>query len=123
LEDDEAYKDLYHKNNDLNTYYVLAFAGRNIEIFLREEGSYTSSEINDIKFYILYVIFAQLTSSVYPSNKTITALTKNLITKELLNTSTDIVYDLYKALGGSDKVAKGSRLIEMVKDKLREKKV
>ena len=123
LEDDTAYNELYHKNNDLNTYFILAYVGRTVELFLKDAGKYSSSEINDIKFYVLYALFAQLCNNVYPGNKSISTLSKDSIKTAMLETTTDLVYDLYKVSGGNDKVAKGTKLIELLKDKLREKKL
>ncbi|ALS24367.1 AIPR family protein [Paenibacillus naphthalenovorans] len=123
LEEDSAYNDLYHKNNDLHTYFILAYIGRTVELFLKETGRYTSSEINDIKFYVLYASCAQLCSNVYPSNKSLSNLSKDSLTVTLLETTSALVYDLYKVAGGNDKVAKGPKLIELLKDKLREKKL
>jgi hypothetical protein len=121
LEDDDEYNKLYHKNNELNTYYFLAFAGREIELALKETGTYNSSEANDIMFYVLYAVCAQLVSNIYPTNKAISELDKDKLIKPLINNSVDLVYDLYKSLGGTDKVAKGSKFSEVLKDKLREK--
>ncbi|NOU95320.1 hypothetical protein GC093_19120 [Paenibacillus sp. LMG 31456] len=123
LENDEAYNSLYHKNNDLNTYYLLAYIGRFVELILKEESPINSSEINDIKFYVLYAVCAQLASSIYPSNKQISILTKNEVRKDLINTTIEFVYDLYKTLGGTDKIAKSSKFTELLKEKLREKKL
>jgi hypothetical protein len=121
LEDDEAYNKLYHKNIDLFTYYFIAYAGRKVEQFIKETGDYTSSETNDIMFYVLYSVCVHLSSNIYPTNKSISELTIEQIDGQLIQTSIDIVYDLYKSLGGNDKVAKGAKLSEILKEKLREK--
>jgi hypothetical protein len=121
LEDDEAYNKLYHKNIDLFTYYFIAYAGRKVEQFIKETGDYTSSETNDIMFYVLYSMCVHLSSNIYPTNKSISELTLEQIDDQLIQNSIDIVYDLYKSLGGNDKVAKGAKLSEILKEKLREK--
>lgn len=118
LEDDEAYSKLYHKNNDLKTYHFLAHTGRTIEQYLKNAGEYTPSEINDIKFYVLYVVCAQLSLNIYPSNKVISELAIDRIDSQLRD-AVNFVYDLYKELGGTDKIAKGPDLSEKIKEKLR----
>ena len=123
LEDDLAYNDLYHKNNDLNTYFIIAYVGRYVEILLKEKGHYTTPEINDIKFYVLYAVFAQLCANVYPSNKQVSIVDKDLVSTAIIESSIDLVFDLYKVLGGNDKIAKGTKLIEVLKDKLRERRL
>ena len=82
-------------------------------------GQYTTSEINDIKFYTLYAVCAQLVSSVYPSNKAISSLNNEQVDDTLINNAINLVYDLYKDLGGNDKIAKGPNLSESLKNKLR----
>lgn len=121
LEDDSAYNDLYHKNNDLNTYFNVAYAGRFIELYLKEKRNFTTSEINDIKFYVLYAVFTQLCSNIYPNNRQVSIVDKELVSLQVVDMSIDLVFDLYKVQGGNDKVAKGTKLIEALKDKLREK--
>ena len=56
LDDDESYEKLFHKNNDLITYFRLSSLGRRIELHLKKNGRYTVAEINDIKFYVLYAV-------------------------------------------------------------------
>lgn len=120
LEDDKAYKKLYNKNHDLNTFYFLSRLGKKVEAFLKETGTtYTSSEITDIKFYVLYAICVQLVSSIYPSPKSISDLKETAIDDKRIQAAVVVVYDLYKELGGNDKVAKGPNLSEKLKEKLR----
>ncbi|KJS15389.1 MAG: hypothetical protein VR69_13630 [Peptococcaceae bacterium BRH_c4b] len=121
LDDDEAYKKLYHKNNDLNTYYNLSYIGRKIELYSKQDLIYTSSEHNDILFYVLYAVCVIITSNIYPSSKTMAGMDISKINDFLIRSSVDLVYDLYKTLGGNDKVAKGPKLSELLKEKLRER--
>lgn len=122
LEDDESYSKLFHKNNELNTYYLVALWGRKIEENLKGLKKFTATEITDIKFYILYCTACLITESLYPSNNKIAGIKAEDLTIEALSYSVSTVYDLYKELGGTDKVAKGSKLIEALKAKLREEK-
>lgn len=122
LEDDESYSKLFHKNNELNTYYLVALWGRKIEGHLKGLKKFTATEITDIKFYILYCSTCLITGSLYPSNNKIARLKADSLTQEAMNYSVSTVYDLYKKLGGNDKIAKGPKLIEAVKAKLRDEK-
>jgi hypothetical protein len=119
LEDDKSYKKLYNKNHDLNTFYLLSRLGRKVEAFLKAAGTYTSSEITDIKFYVMYAICVQLISSIYPSPKAISDLNETAFDDKRIQAAVVVVYDLYKELGGNDKVAKGPILSEKLKEKLR----
>lgn len=121
LEDDESYNKLYHKNNDLSTYHFLAYTGRKVELLLKETGTYSSAEVNDIIFYVVYALCAQLVSNIYPTNKLISKVANEQVNKELIISTVELVYDLYKSLGGNEKVAKGSKLSDTLKEKLRSK--
>jgi hypothetical protein len=120
LEDNNAYNELFYKNNDLSTYYLLAYLGRKIELWLKENGNFSTADINNIKFYVLYVMCARLVHNLYPSNKYLAHLDPNCVSDDLISNSVNFVYDLYKSLGGTDQVAKGTRLSEVLKDKLRQ---
>ena len=119
LEDDESYDKLFHRNNELTTYYLLAQWGRNVEEAIKATRRFVATEITDIKFYVLYASVSQLVGNIYPSNNSVAKLKSEQFDEKLMEKSIDIVYDLYKDLGGTDKVAKGPTLTEALKSKLK----
>lgn len=119
LEDDESYSKLFHKNNDLQAYYLVALLGRRIEEHLKKDKTYTTTEIADIKFYILYTVSCLMTNSLYPTSNQIAKLKQEDLTDDIFNYALATTYDLYREHGGTNKVAKGAKLIEELKDKLR----
>lgn len=122
LEDDESYEKLFHKNNELNAYYIVSLFGRRIEESLKIAKKYTAAEITDIKFYGLYVASCLMTNSLYPGSKKLSELNSNSLTEEIINYAIETTYDLYRDLGGTDKIAKGPKLREALMSKLREDK-
>lgn len=122
LEDDESYEKLFHKNNELNAYYIVSLFGRRIEDNLKVAKKYTATEITDIKFYGLYIASCLMTNSLYPGSKKLSELNSNSLTEEIINYAIETTYDLYRDLGGTDKIAKGSKLREALMSKLREDK-
>lgn len=119
LEDDESYSKLFHKNNDLQSYYLMALLGRRIEEKLKKNKSYTATEIADVKFYILYTVSCLMTQSLYPGSNQISKLKPENLTDEMFNYALATNYDLYRELGGTNKVAKGAKLLETLKEKIR----
>ena len=119
LEDDESYDKLFHKNNVLKTYYLLALWGRLIELKIKNSKRFVATEITDIKFYVLYAAVCLLNNNLYPNNNSVSALDASQLDDSLILASIDLVYDLYKEHGGTDKVAKGSSLTDALKTKLR----
>lgn len=119
LEDDDAYDRLFHPSNDLQTYFFVAYAGRLVEQWLKVEAAYTSADLNNIRFYVLYALVSSLVGNVYPNNAAISKLTEDHITPELLDWCELLVYDLYRESGGGDKLVKGPAFCESLREKLR----
>ena len=119
LEDDESYSKLFHKNNDLQSYYLVAKLGRNIEEKLKKDKKYTTTEIADIKFYILYTVTCLMAQSLYPKSNQLSKLQPDNLSDGMFDYALATTYDLYSELGGTNKVAKGAKLIEKLKEKIR----
>lgn len=119
LDDDDAYEKLFHKNNDLITYFTLSSLGRKIELRLKACANYSVSEINDIRFYVLYALAARLTNNLYPTNTLVSKLKVDELSLKLVEDTINFVFDLYKRLGGNDKAAKGTQLSNSLKEHLR----
>jgi len=120
LENDESYEKLFHPNNALDTYFVVASWGRSIELRLKAVKCYQVAEINDIKFYVLYYLTCAVCGSLYPSNNKIRNLEDANIRDEDIDNASAICYDIYRELGGTDKVAKGTDYLNKIKEKIKE---
>lgn len=120
LENDESYEKLFHENNALETYLRVASWGRDIELRLKDTKKYETAEISDIKFYVLYYLSCIAVGSLYPSSNKINALANTEMSCEEIDAASDTCYDLYRDLGGTDKVAKGSDYLDKIKENLKE---
>ena len=120
LEDDDSYGRLFHQNNSLNTYYIASSWGRGIELRLKETRKYETSEISDIKFYVLYYVTCTTLNSLYPNSARFDSLEDNDLSITVIDSGADICYNLYRELGGNDKVAKGSLFLEKLKEKVQQ---
>ncbi|CAA0079488.1 Uncharacterised protein [Zhongshania aliphaticivorans] len=119
LENDESYEKLFHENTTLNTYFVVASWGRDVELRLKAIKKYEAAENSDIKFYVLYYLSCAKINSLYPSNNKIENLEAADFLEENIDAAIDACYDIYRELGGSDKVAKGADYLDKIKEKLR----
>lgn len=119
LENDESYEKLFHENTTLNTYFVVASWGRDVELRLKVIKKYETAENSDIKFYVLYYLSCAKVESLYPSNNKIESLVATDLLEEDIDAAIDACYDIYRELGGSDKVAKGADYLDKIKEKLR----
>lgn len=120
LEDDVSYSKLFHNDNELNTYYLVSLWGRRIEVYLKDTRNFNSTEISNIKFYVLYSVCCLLTGSAYPNNKKISIMSADTLTNEIIDRCIILVNDIYQRLGGTDKTAKGSLFREELKLKIAE---
>jgi hypothetical protein len=119
LTDDERYKKLYHSTKqNLDVFYNTAKAGRNIELIIKNRCALEITTISDIKFYVLFAVFAKLIKNVDIHPQDIVSMQTEDITEDLIVQTTNEVLEIYNRLGGDDKVAKGSELIKELKDQL-----
>ncbi|WP_024605261.1 MULTISPECIES: AIPR family protein [unclassified Pseudoalteromonas] len=116
LEDNTSYEKLYNKSNDVKSYYIAALLGKKVESFLKSKDALTSSDKNNIKFYITYSVAANLTNNKFPAFRALSTVEPKDITQEAIIRSFDSVLHLYNELGGGDKLAKGQEMIKQLKE-------
>jgi hypothetical protein len=116
LTDDNAYETLYVKNQDLNTFYNAAYIGKKVEYTLKKFSDYTTVEKGDILFYVIYLIVVKITQNTETDSNLLANIDINAITESLIETVAEEVYSVYSELGGTGKTAKGSELIDKLKE-------
>lgn len=112
LTDEETYKYLYETNQDLEAYYKAAKVGRNIQNKLKSNGKITNTEINDILFYVIYAVVANVLKKKELSFLDLKNLNLNNITETEIITISDKIYNKYKELGGNSRIAKSQGFID-----------
>lgn len=115
LEDNTAYNKLYNRENDVKAYYIAAIIGKKVEIFIKCLDEISTSDKNNIKFYIAYVLACVLTNSQYPSFSSLANLDYKEIDNEIISIAYKVVIDKYQEMGGGDKLSKGPELIKELK--------
>lgn len=114
LTDEETYKYLYETNQDLEAYYKAAKVGRNIQNKLKSNGKITNTEINDILFYVIYAVVANVLKKKEISFLDLKSLNLNNITETEIITISDKIYNKYKELGGNSRIAKSQGFIDYI---------
>ncbi|MCZ7407488.1 AIPR family protein [Parvimonas micra] len=112
LTDEETYKYLYETNQDLEAYYKAAKVGRNIQNKLKSNGKITNTEINDILFYVIYAVVANVLEKKEISFLDLKNLDLNNITETEIIATSDKIYNKYKELGGNSRIAKSQGFID-----------
>ncbi|SDH83142.1 AIPR family protein [Desulfosporosinus hippei] len=119
LADDTRYNALYKPDQDLDVFYHIAYIGKRIESVLKAKCDYTTTQSSDIKFYVLYAVFAKLLKKVNATSKDVVSLFPDSVSEDFVIETASEIFSLYTKLGGTDRVAKGPDLIGALKDKLR----
>ncbi|MED1876496.1 AIPR family protein [Brevibacillus borstelensis] len=114
LNDEDTYNHLYLKNKFLDSYYNAAMIGKRVKNSISNSGLYTVSEQSDISFYVMYVCAAKIVGSKNITPEQLSKLNLEQLTEENIQLCTEYVYKKYIQLGGNDKVAKGTNLIDMI---------
>ena len=115
LKKDEDYGKVFSESAPIEMYYACAEIMRCVENHLRlSETGLTSKDRNNLRFYIAMHVAAKLTGKVPPNSSDLVRADLSILTPNLIQKSTDLVQAEYKALGGTDQVAKGNQLVGAV---------
>ena len=118
LIDDNRYYILYQQDQSLDVFYNIAYVGKQVERVLKMNSNYTISQVSDIKFYVLYTIFAKLLRHVKIAPSDIPAIDLGGIEDAYILRTAEEIFSMYAKLGGTDKIAKGTSLITTLKESL-----
>ncbi|WP_312189330.1 AIPR family protein [Leclercia sp.] len=118
LEEDSSYEKLYNHSNNIKSYYIAALIGKKIELYLKKECDFTVNDKNNIKFYLAYVVAVRITSNKFPGFKSLENIEPSKINNECIKSSLIFVENIYNAMGGGDKLAKGQSMIKRIKAEL-----
>ena len=114
LSDEEYYKKLYVESTDLELYFRSASLGKKVERFIKSSSDYPQAEKSDMLFYVIYCVICLRLRSVEIDMQRFKEIEINDINDEEISHAAQIVSAIYHELGGNNKVAKGSVLLEKV---------
>ena len=84
---------------------------------MRKTPNWTSSEKNDVLFYVLYGVVSKLLGKTDIKPNDNVDLDIELATEEFINTIKKQIYARYKELGGDGRIAKSQHFVSHI-DKL-----
>ena len=114
LSGEDYYKKLYIENTDLDLYFKSALLGKKVERFIKASTDYVQAEKSDILFYVIYYVISLRLHSKEIRIQQFKEIDINDISDEEISHAAKIVSKIYHELGGNNKVAKGSTLLERV---------
>lgn len=111
IDNDHEYKYIFNEDFDLNCYYISSYIGKYVEKTLKKLCPYEKSVINDIIFYVIYVITVREVNSLKITQKDICNIDIHSINNNKILNAANFVFKEYQCFGGNGKVAKGANLI------------
>lgn len=115
LSNDDYYKQLYVDNTDLELFYRSASLGKKVEKYIKSTSKYAQAAKSDILFYVVYTAAALAVHSPNISAEAFKVLDMGIFDDASIERAAQLVFELYKELGGNNKVAKGSELLERIR--------
>ena len=114
LSNEDYYKKLYIENTDLELYFRSALLGKKVEHFIKSSPNYSQAEKSDILFYVIYCVICLRLHSAEIDTQHFKEIDINTIDDEEINLAAQTVSTIYHELGGNNKVAKGSDLLDQI---------
>lgn len=115
IKKDEDYSRLFSANYPIQLYFVAAKLVKRTQDRLRQRADLGSRDKNNLLFYAAMHAAADLAGSGNPTIEQIAAIAIDSITNEALDGSINLVSAIYKDLGATDQVAKGSAMTARLK--------
>lgn len=116
LTDDKTYNQLYSENSNLSVFYNIGKLGKIIQNNLRKTPDWTSSEKNDVLFYVIYGVAIKLLGKTDIKPIDMENFNFNSMSDEFINSVKELVYNKYVELGGDGRVVKGPNFITQIED-------
>lgn len=108
LEKDATYKKLFSPKTNLQCYYIIAFIGKYVCDAIKHEQKYSASEKTNIQFGTVFYYTSTLVKSTKITSSDIEKIDLSAINTDNVIACADQVLGQYRALGGTDKIAKNS---------------
>lgn len=118
LKEDADYAMVFSLDLPIDVYRVCASIVKRVDSALREDANLDARERNNLRFYIAMRVAALAAGNSSPSAADLAEIDLNQIPDAEISDSLAAVKAAYDALGGEDRVAKGSQLVESVKGQL-----
>lgn len=119
LKKNDDYERVYNEKYPIQIYYVCIELVRRVEAYLKAHvPELATKDRNNVRYYIAMHAAAKALGASKVNSASLAKMDLAKITKVELAASSNAVREEYDALGGSDKVAKGSELLSALVSKL-----
>lgn len=114
LSDATIYNQLYSESINIEAYYKAAYIGKTIKNTISSESEYSSVEVNDILFYVIYSVVRKVTGKLELTFEDLINVDLDTIDKDLIMTCAEKIYELYQQKGAKSSIVKSSAFVTFV---------
>ena len=120
LKKDEDYLSVFSTSIPIGVYRMCALIVRKIDAYLRTDQTLDARERNNVIFYVAMRVAAIAAGKRSLSELDIAEIELPKLDEDNIKKSLSVVKSLYDELGGGDQVAKGSKLVELLKAEIKD---
>ncbi|HYX31240.1 MAG TPA: AIPR family protein [Pyrinomonadaceae bacterium] len=117
LNREESYNRIFDESYNRDVFVTCVLIDRQVNDYLKQREDLTRDERRDIRFYVDMCIAYALSNDPSPTAPELAALAQTVVSSistDWLNNTTQMVLREYRKLGGTDTVAKGPHLREVL---------
>lgn len=115
LKKDEQYEQIFHTDHPINLYYVVLILMKRVDSFLKDRNDLELKDRTNIRFYVAYSLLIHLYRKTNVSIQEISNLNVSVISNDAIEPAYRLVKNQYETLGATDQIAKGTELLEELK--------
>jgi hypothetical protein len=122
IKKDEEYFTLFNPKHPIEVYRACAELMKQVDGYLNAgDVNIFAADKNNIKFYLAMCAAEEKLQHSEPSPQAIASLVGSDLSDEILKNSYELVWQDYDALGGTDRVAKGTELLARLNEEMKRK--
>jgi AIPR protein len=111
----EDYNSIFSGDYPIQVYHVAAYLHQTVKGKLKLDNTLQARDRNNLLFYVVMYSGGLLTNTPTPTASILASIDVDTIDPSVLDAAITIAKDTYVGLGGTDQVAKGKELVQLLK--------
>jgi hypothetical protein len=118
IKETSEYNKVFSENFSIGLYCVCGALIKKIDRIMRDDGALSPRDRNNIRFYVLYWVVASWVRKVKPDADSVSKIEIAALKDDYIIKIIPSVLASYNSLGGTDQVAKGTKLRDLIQEQL-----
>lgn len=114
IKDDTEYEKIFNDSFNIDLFVVSGEMKKSVDNFLRTKTDIPSGDRNNIIYYVLTRLSMKLSKKRHPNSNDLSAIDTSSINNEFISEAFHEAFQIYKEMGGDERVAKGSDLVTKI---------